>query len=455
MKKYEKYNVEERLWNTEFPSHWNIVPLYGIGKTKSECNCIDMQLLSVYLDAGVIPFADKAEKRTNSTSKDLSKYQKVEIGNLVLNNQQAWRGSVGVSCYEGIVSPAYIIVELDDTLTRKFANYLFRSKVMVNQYLIRSKGVGSIQRNIYWQGLKRVLLPIPPKEEQEAIVGYLDWQLSKINKLIEVKKKEIIKVTELKKTVVNEAVTRGLNPNVPMKDSGVEWLGDIPAHWTTIKLRQILHPFSEKNHPELPLLSVVREQGVIIRNVEDKESNHNFIPDDLSGYKMVKKGQFAMNKMKAWQGSYGISNYTGIVSPAYLIFDVDFENLEYFHYAIRSKVYVNFFAQASDGIRVGQWDLSINKMKEIPFIVPPVDEQKAIVEYIPIALAKYDETITKLTEEVDILHELRNKLISDVVTGQIDIRNIEVPDFEYVEETEDTSDDDELDEDIEANGEEV
>mgnify|MGYP002606501373 FL=1 len=455
MKKYEKYNVEERLWNTEFPSHWNIVPLYGIGKTKSECNCIDMQLLSVYLDAGVIPFADKAEKRTNSTSKDLSKYQKVEIGNLVLNNQQAWRGSVGVSCYEGIVSPAYIIVELDDTLTRKFANYLFRSKVMVNQYLIRSKGVGSIQRNIYWQGLKRVLLPIPPKEEQEAIVGYLDWQLSKINKLIEVKKKEIKKVTELKKTVVNEAVTRGLNPNVPMKDSGVEWLGDIPAHWTTIKLRQILHPFSEKNHPELPLLSVVREQGVIIRNVEDKESNHNFIPDDLSGYKMVKKGQFAMNKMKAWQGSYGISNYTGIVSPAYFIFDVDFENLEYFHYAIRSKVYVNFFAQASDGIRVGQWDLSINKMKEIPFIVPPVDEQKAIVEYIPIALAKYDETITKLTEEVDILHELRNKLISDVVTGQIDIRNIEVPDFEYVEETEDTSDDDELDEDIEANGEEV
>lgn len=455
MKKYEKYNVEERLWNTEFPSHWNIVPLYGIGKTKSECNCIDMQLLSVYLDAGVIPFADKAEKRTNSTSKDLSKYQKVEIGNLVLNNQQAWRGSVGVSCYEGIVSPAYIIVELDDTLTRKFANYLFRSKVMVNQYLIRSKGVGSIQRNIYWQGLKRVLLPIPPKEEQEAIVGYLDWQLSKINKLIEVKKKEIKKVTELKKTVVNEAVIRGLNPNVPMKDSGVEWLGDIPAHWTTIKLRQILHPFSEKNHPELPLLSVVREQGVIIRNVEDKESNHNFIPDDLSGYKMVKKGQFAMNKMKAWQGAYGISNYTGIVSPAYFIFDVDFENLEYFHYAIRSKVYVNFFAQASDGIRVGQWDLSINKMKEIPFIVPPVDEQKAIVEYIPIALAKYDETITKLTEEVDILHELRNKLISDVVTGQIDIRNIEVPDFEYVEETEDTSDDDELDEDIEANGEEV
>lgn len=446
MKKYETYTVEERLWNAEFPSHWSIVPLYGIGKVKSECNCIDMQLLSVYLDAGVIPFTDKVEKRTNSTSKDLSKYQKVEIGNLVLNNQQAWRGSVGVSNYEGIVSPAYIIVELDDTLTRRFANYLFRSKVMVNQYLIRSKGVGSIQRNIYWQGLKRVLVPIPPKEEQEAIVGYLDWQLSKINKLIDIKKKEIKRVTELKKTVVNEAVTHGLNPNVPMKDSGVEWLGKIPAHWATIKLRQILHPFSEKNHPELPLLSVVREQGVIVRDIEDKESNHNFIPDDLSGYKMVKKGQFAMNKMKAWQGSYGISDYTGIVSPAYFVFDVDFENLEYFHYAIRSRVYVNFFAQASDGIRVGQWDLSINKMKEIPFIVPPVDEQKAIIDYIPVAFEKYDITIAKLNEEVDVLHELRNKIIFEGITGQIDVRNVEIPEYEYVEETEEV-DGDEKDDD--------
>ena len=106
--------------------------------------------------------------------------------------------------------------------------------------------------------------------------------------------------------------------------------------------------------------------------------------------KMVKKGQFAMNKMKAWQGSYGISPYTGIVWPAYFIFDVSFDNLEYFHYAIRSKVYVNFFAQASDGIRVGQWDFQMDKMKEIPFMFPPEDEQQAIVEYIKKILPQYD-----------------------------------------------------------------
>ncbi len=221
-----------------------------------------------------------------------------------------------------------------------------------------------------------------------------------------------------KEAAISSLVTKGIKSDARMKDSGVAWLGEIPEHWTTIKLRQILHPVSVKNHPELPLLSVTREQGVIIRDVDDTESNHNFIPDDLSGYKVVRKGQFAMNKMKAWQGSYGISEYTGIVSPAYFIFDVDFDNIEYFHYAIRSKVYVNFFAQASDGIRVGQWDLQMDKMKEIPFIVPSPEEQQAIVEYIPKICAAYDSEIEKLQKRIDLLLEQKNKLISEIVTGR-------------------------------------
>lgn len=229
---------------------------------------------------------------------------------------------------------------------------------------------------------------------------------------------ELRDLSAARESAISELITHGLKSDVPMKPSGVDWLGDIPAHWNMIKLRQLLHPVSEKNHPELPLLSVVREQGVIVRDVDDMEANHNFIPDDLSGYKVVRKGQFAMNKMKAWQGSYGISDYTGIVSPAYFVFDVDFENLEYFHYAIRSKVYVNFFAQASDGIRVGQWDLSIPKMKEIPFIVPPADEQEAIIRYIPQITAQFDEEIERLQRKIELLLEQKNKLISEIVTGR-------------------------------------
>ena len=149
-----------------------------------------------------------------------------------------------------------------------------------------------------------------------------------------------------------------------------------------------------------------------------------------------------MNKMKAWQGSYGVSDYTGIVSPAYFIFDIAFENLEYFHYAIRSKVYVIFFAQTSDGIRVGQWDLQMDKMKEIPFIVPPADEQIAIVKYIKQALPQYDAAIEKLTEEVAVLEEYKNKIIADTVTGKIDVRGIEIPKYEFVDEDTDADNED-------------
>ena len=449
MSKYQSYTTYASLWNKSFPSHWSVLPMYALAKEKSICGCVDLPLLSVYLDVGVIPFSAKAEKRTNVTSKDLSKYQRVDCGDFVLNNQQAWRGSVGISFDTGIVSPAYIVLSMNDMLNSRYANYLLRSQIMVDQYLINSKSVGSIQRNIYWPALKRTSVPVPPREEQDQIVRFLDWKVSSINKLINIKKKEIKAIDALKRSMVSHAITRGLTTDAPMKYSGVKWLGDIPAHWKVTKLRQILHPVSEKNHPEFPLLSVVREQGVILRDVEDKEANHNFIPDDLSGYKVVRKGQFAMNKMKAWQGSYGVSDYTGIVSPAYFIFDIAFENLEYFHYAIRSKVYVNFFAQASDGIRVGQWDLQMDKMKEIPFIVPPADEQIAIVKYIKQALPQYDAAIEKLTEEVAVLEEYKNKIIADTVTGKIDVRGIEIPKYEFVDE-----DNDNVDENLEQGADE-
>ena len=163
---------------------------------------------------------------------------------------------------------------------------------------------------------------------------------------------------------------------------------ELPAHWRALKLRNILSETSLRNRPDLPLLSVVREQGVILRDTTNQDENHNFIPDDLSNYKVVRKGQFAINKMKAWQGSYGVSQYDGIVSPAYFVFDVHGVQPDYFHTAIRSAAFVPFFAQASDGVRIGQWDLSKVRMREILFPLPPPDEQAAIVRYLDDADAR-------------------------------------------------------------------
>lgn len=201
------------------------------------------------------------------------------------------------------------------------------------------------------------------------------------------------------------------------KPSGYDWVGDVPAHWAVEKLGTSLRAVSVKNRPDLPLLSITREKGVIERDLDDEESNHNFIPDDLSGYKVLRAGQFGMNKMKAWQGSYGVSQHTGIVSPAYFIFDFTKEiDPAFFNRAIRSKLYISFFGSASDGVRIGQWDLNKARMREIPLLVPPLPEQRAIATFLDDKCAKIDGAVKIKEDQIALLRERRQIIVQDAVT---------------------------------------
>lgn len=432
MKAYPNYSATPLPWLPQMPSHWSLIRNKNIFQEAKEVvgeNANAYPLLSLTKKGIILRDVSSGKGKF---PKDFNTYKIIKSGDMVfcLFDIDETPRTVGLSNFDGMLTGAYTIFHVSN-INPRYAYYYYLSLDDVKAMRPLYSGLRKTINTGTFLGTK---IPIPPRDEQDQIVRFLDWKVSSVNRLINLKWKEIKMIETMKHSMVSGAVTRGLNSDVPMKYSGVKWLGDIPAHWKTVKLRQLLHPVSVKNHPELPLLSVVREQGVIVRDVTDKEANHNYIPDDLSGYKVVKKGQFAMNKMKAWQGSYGISDYTGIVSPAYFIFDVSFDNLEYFHYAIRSKVYVNFFAQASDGIRVGQWDLQMDKMKEIPFIVPTAGEQVAIVDYIRQTLPQYDVAIDKLSAEVETLEEYKTKLIADVVTGKIDVRGVEIPEYEYTEE---------------------
>lgn len=199
----------------------------------------------------------------------------------------------------------------------------------------------------------------------------------------------------------------------------IEWLPQIPKHWKLKTLRKFLRMVSVKNHPEKPLLSVTRESGVIVRDVESKEENHNFIPEDLSGYKYVEVGDFCINKMKSWQGSYGVSEYEGIVSPAYYICKLNGVERRFFSVAIRSRNYVSFFAQYSKGIRVDQWDLSPIGLKAIPFFLPPVNEQHSIVSYLDTKCSQLDTLLSNKEKEISLLQEMKQRVIADAVTRGI------------------------------------
>lgn len=211
-----------------------------------------------------------------------------------------------------------------------------------------------------------------------------------------------------------------LKPYSTYKDSGVPWLGKVPGHWEVTKLRQMLERVTERNRPDLPLLSIVREKGVILRDTSSTEENHNFIPDDLSNYKVVRSGQFAMNKMKAWQGSYGVSKHEGIVSPAYFIFDLRGVEGCFFHTAIRSQAYVPSFARASDGVRIGQWDLSESRMREIPLAVPSCFEQAAIVRFLDHAGSRIRRYIHAKQKLIKMLEEQKQAIIHRAVTRGLD-----------------------------------
>ena len=197
-------------------------------------------------------------------------------------------------------------------------------------------------------------------------------------------------------------------------------MGPIPSHWEIHRLRSILRPVNARSRPDLPLLSVVRERGVILRDTENTQDNHNVIPEDLSNYKIVRLNQFAINKMKAWQGSYGVSDHEGIVSPAYFVFDVDNINHKFLHRATRSRAYVPLFNRASDGVRIGQWDLSQQQLRDIPIAIPPKDEQAAIVRYLDHADELIRHYIRAKQKLIALLEEQRQAVIHQAVTRGLD-----------------------------------
>lgn len=308
-----------------------------------------------------------------------------------------------------------------DWVDNRFLKYVFSS--------LHSQGINykSIKQTTGIQNLDassylNETFCFPEKVTQEVIANFLDIKTAQIDEAIAIKEKQIALFKERKQIIIQKAVTQGPDPNVPMTDSGVDWIGPVPDGWEMSKLGAILKPVSIKNRPDLPLLSITRELGVIERDMEDQGSNHNFIPDDLSGYKLLKKGQFGMNKMKAWQGSCGISNFTGIVSPAYYIFDfLKPINPRFFNWAIRSRLYVSYFGSASDGVRIGQWDLSKTRMKAIPFVLPPVSEQSNIADFLDRRTAQIDKAITINEKQIETLKEYKSALINSAVTGTIKV----------------------------------
>ena len=435
IQRYKKYKNSGVSWVEQIPEHWNIIPFKSLFTTSKGLNITKNDLKDFgipVISYGQIHSKDNKEVGINETLFRYVSESYLQEGNNSLVNKGDFIFADTSEDIEGCGNFIYI-----DTQTNLFAGY--HSIIVRNKKKDYSKYFAYLFKSIRWRqqiqisvtGIKvfsitkRILtstdLLIPPESEQQSIVLFLDRKCSQIDTYISKKEREIELLKEWLLSKIANVVTKGLDHNITMKESGISWIGKVPKHWEIKSLRNFIKLVSIKNHGDEQLLSVTREKGVIIRDTSSKEENHNFIPEDLSGYKFVVKGQFVINKMKSWQGSYGVSQFTGIVSPAYYVCDLRFPYKEFFSIAIRSKVYIPFFTQYSKGIRVDQWDLSPIALKTIPFVMPSIEEQKAIVDHINKKKAKVDKMISSIQAEIYHLKEYKQSLISDVVTGKIKV----------------------------------
>lgn len=428
--RYEKYKKSISPFLEEIPFHWKETYLSHAYSLSSDTGHTEEQLLSVFLDKGVVSYSSTDQKQVHKPSEDMSKYQLVNPGDFVINNQQAWRGSVGISRYKGIVSPAYYIWRPREDNNPYYMNYLFRDHYIIDQFVLASKGVGSIQRQVYVPYMKRIILSIPPREEQNQIVRYLDWQVSKINKLIHGYQRQIKLMEERRQTVIDRAVTKGVRQGRQMHSIQANWMGDIPADWKMIPSKRLFLESKERKHPDDKPATASQKYGIILQEDYMKSENKRIViaTKGLDDWKHVEPDNFVIS-LRSFQGGIERSEIFGCVTWHYIVLlPQKYVVPRYFKWLLKSKSYIKALQGTSEFIRDGQ-DLRYSNFVKVDLPLIPASEQEEIADYIEQETAKIDRAIPVLEKEIELLKEYRTRLISDVVTGQMDVRNVEVPEY--------------------------
>ena len=400
------------------PTDWSITKLKAILSLRSEKNSGDRELLSVYLNSGVISYSDSTGMQVHKPSQDLSNYQNVYVGDFVMNNQQAWRGSVGVSRYEGIISPAYLIYKISPNCFPRFMNYLLRDSSMVQQYEVSSRGVGTIQRNIFAPWLLQSLIALPNYNEQQAIATFLDQKCDNIDSLIADIQKQIDVLEQYKRSVITEAVTKGLNPDVETRGSGVQWIGLMPAHWDCQRGKYILRYIQKPVREDDGVITCFRDGEVTLRS--NRREDGFTMADKEIGYQGIDVGDLVVHGMDGFAGAIGISDSRGKASPVLNVLDTK-QNKRYIMYYLRSMAYNDVFVALATGIRVRSCDLRWNKLAELLYPLPPIDEQDAIVEYIDSVLERTNAVIADKKQQIETIEEYKKSLIFEYVTGKKEV----------------------------------
>ncbi len=413
---YDSYKDSGVEWLGDVPSSWALTRLGGLfDERKSKVSDKDFEALSVTKN-GILPQLENAAKTNDGDNRKL-----VKAGDFVINSRSDRKGSSGVSPLDGSVSLINIVLKPKGILP-EFCNHILKSHAFVEEYYRMGHGIVADLWTTRYDEMRAIIMALPSPEEQRAIAAFLDEKCAKVDEAVRIKEEQIALLRERRQILIGQAVTRGLNPAAPMKDSGIDWIGQIPAHWDVENPKWLFNHRKERARKGEPQLAATQKYGVIpqsdFMDLEGRRITQVFLDFDI--LKHVEAGDFVMS-MRSFQGGLEYSEYTGCVSSAYVALEPGPRIFApFFKYLFKSARYIEALQATSNLVRDGQ-ALRFDNFAMVTLPVVPVEEQRAIAEYLDGELAKSDEGIAIKEEQIAALKEYKTSLINAAVTGKIKV----------------------------------
>ena len=438
---YPEYKDSGVTWLGEVPSHWPVQRITNLYREVVEAGNDDLPILSVSIHSGVSDdelAADEVERKV-SRSDDRSKYKQVQPNDLVYNMMRAWQGGFGAVQVPGMVSPAYVVARPKGDVPSRYVELLLRTPGAVEEMRRRSRGVTDFRLRLYWDEFKDMRIALPPSAERQNIVAFLDRETAKIDGLVAEQERLIALLKEKRQAVISHAVTKGLNPNAPMKESGIEWLGQTPAHWDVVPLKRVTNEFCDgpfgsglKSEHYVDFgARVVRLQNIKELGFSDGDSV--YVDLDYFYSELTRHAITANDLLIAGLGDD--RNLVGRACVAPLDIGVSMVKADCFRFRLDTGVAYPPFVAAQLNVSASfdagrlatgttRSRIPLSTMSNRALALPPRDEQTRISQYC----SKFAAVFAALTREAEtaitLLQERRAALISAAVTGKIDVRTV-------------------------------
>lgn len=406
-------------WIGEIPCDWKLErSQWHLEEVNISNNPVQTNnVLSLTNKLGVVPYEEKGNQG-NKSKENVYEYKLAYPNTIVANSMNILIGSVGLCDYFGCVSPVYYVFRAKKYNNIKFLNYVFQTVGFQRELRKYANGILEIRLRVSASDILKRFIPFPSENEQQRIAEFLDRECGKIDGVKADIQAQIDTLEQYKRSVITEAVTHGLNPSAPMKDSGIPWVGQFPTHWTKKKGKYILRYMSKPVKQDDGVITCFRDGEVTLRS--NRREDGFTMADKEIGYQGVDVGDLVVHGMDGFAGAIGISDSRGKASPVLNVLNTK-QNKKYIMYYLRSMAYGEVFTALSTGIRVRSCDLRWNKLAELLYPLPPIDEQNNIVNYIDEQIARTNDIIADKKSQIETLDGYKKSLIYEYVTGKREV----------------------------------